>query len=113
MDFRDLTDEASYLAEIGRRLARRRIEMGLTQAVVAEQAGIGKRTLERMEAGQSVQLSNFLRVIRVLGWLEGLERLLPDSGPRPMDLLKLKDHERKRASSKPATNEPWRWGDEP
>ncbi len=46
-----LTDEA-VLAELGARIAGRRVELQLTQAAVAEQAGIAKRTLERMEAGQ-------------------------------------------------------------
>jgi transcriptional regulator with XRE-family HTH domain len=47
-----LTDDA-VLAEIGERLCARRLELQLTQAVVAEQAGIAKRTLERMESGHS------------------------------------------------------------
>jgi DNA-binding XRE family transcriptional regulator len=46
-----LTDDA-VLAELGARIAGRRVELQLTQAAVAEQAGIAKRTLERMEAGQ-------------------------------------------------------------
>lgn len=113
-----LTDEA-VLAEIGERIAARRIDMQLTQAAVAEQAGIAKRTLERMEAGHSSQLSSLIRVIRVLDALPGLDGLVPETGPRPMDLLKRKGKIRQRASGKrsgkssdESSNKPWRWDDE-
>lgn len=116
MKFDGLVNEKAWLAEVGERVARLRIDLGLSQAALAEQAGIGKRTLERLESGHSVQLSNFLRVLRVLGRLEGLEGLLPEGGPRPMDLLKLRGRERQRASPKRVSDEPnedWHWGDEP
>lgn len=52
-----LSDEA-VLAELGQRLARLRVERDYTQAMLAEQAGISKRTLERLEAGPSCQLNS-------------------------------------------------------
>lgn len=109
-----LTDEA-ILAELGERLASRRIELELTQAEVAEQAGIAKRTLERMEAGHSSQLPSLVRVLRVLDAMPGLEGLVPASGPRPMDQLRRQGKARRRAPGKrrkkPAP-EPWTWGDD-
>ena len=84
-----LTDDA-VLAELGARIAGRRIELQLTQAAVAEQAGIAKRTLERMEAGLTSQLATLVRVLRVLDAASGLDSVIPESGPRPMDLLKRK-----------------------
>ena len=108
-----LTDEA-VLAEIGGRMAARRIDLELTQAAVAEQAGIAKRTLERMEAGHSSQLSSLIRVLRVLDDLSGLENLVVPVGPRPMNLLQRKGKVRQRASSRRAKNtsgKPWRWDD--
>ncbi|MCC5863918.1 MAG: helix-turn-helix domain-containing protein [Wenzhouxiangella sp.] len=109
-----LTDDA-VLAELGERLAARRLELQLTQAAVAEQAGIGKRTLERIEAGQTSQLVSLIRVLRVLDALPGLDGLLPTVGTRPMDLLKRKGKRRQRASSQraaEAASKPWRWDDE-
>ena len=110
-----LTDDA-VLAELGARIAGRRVELQLTQAAVAEQAGIAKRTLERMEAGQTSQLATLVRVLRVLDAASGLDNLIPESGPRPMDLLKQKGKVRQRASgrraAKPAGN-PWRWDEKP
>lgn len=110
-----LTDDA-VLAELGARIAGRRVELQLTQADVAEQAGIAKRTLERMEAGQTSQLGTLVRVLRVLDAASGLDNLIPESGPRPMDLLKQKGKVRQRASGKraaKAAGTPWRWDEKP
>ena len=106
-----LSDDA-VLAELGSRIGARRIELQFTQAAVAEQAGIAKRTLERMEAGKSSELGTLVRVLRVLDAASGLDTLIPQSGPRPMDLLKQKGKVRQRASGKRAAKpeaKPWRW----
>lgn len=106
-----LTDDA-VLAELGARIAGRRVELQLTQAAVAEQAGIAKRTLERMEAGQTSQLSTLVRVLRVLDATSGLDSLIPESGPSPMDLLKQKGKVRQRAAGRRAEEKlakPWQW----
>jgi len=109
-----LADEA-ILAELGERVARRRLDLQLTQADVAEQAGIAKRTVERIEAGASAQMSSFIRMLRVLDLLQGLERMVPEAGPRPMDLLKRKGRVRQRASSRRGPDQagkPWSWDDD-
>jgi len=108
-----LTDEA-ILGELGGRLAQRRLELQLSQEALAEQAGVSKRTVERVEAGATTQMSSMIRVMRGLGLLERLEALVPEAGPRPMELLKLKGKARKRVrtTKKPADEKPWTWGDE-
>jgi transcriptional regulator with XRE-family HTH domain len=109
-----LADEA-ILAELGERLARRRLDLQLTQAEVAEQAGIAKRTLERIEAGASAQMSSLIRVLRVLDALPGLDGMIPEAGPRPMDLLKRKGKTRQRATRRrleaPA-GKSWSWDED-
>jgi transcriptional regulator with XRE-family HTH domain len=115
MKISNLLVDDTILAELGSRLAQRRIDLQLTQAEVAEQAGIAKRTLERIESGASAQMSSLIRVLRVLDSLPGLDRLLPESGPRPMDLLKREGKVRQRASrrrSPPERQKPWTWEDE-
>ena len=108
-----LTDDA-ILAELGGRFAQRRLELQLTQEMLAEQAGVSKRTVERVEAGATTQISSIIRILRVLGLLDRLETLVPEAGLRPMDLLKLKGKVRKRASGKrkPTDEIPWKWGNE-
>jgi len=116
-----LTDEAA-LKEIGLRLERRRLELNLTQLELAREAGLGKRTIERIEDGGSCQLGGFLRVLRALGILADLEALLPESKPGPMELLKAKGRERLRATGSRSRSDketsriredatPWKWGE--
>jgi len=69
---RQLTDDA-ILAEIGARIAHHRLNLQLTQAALAEQAGVGKRTVERIEAGGSAQMASVVRVFRVLELLSSLD----------------------------------------
>ena len=109
-----LTDDA-ILAETGKRIARCRLDHQLTQADVAEQAGVSKRTVERIEAGASAQMSTIIRILRILDLLPGLDNLVPEPGPRPMELLKLKGKVRQRASSNQRsdrTGKKWSWGDD-
>ena len=108
-----LSDDA-ILEALGNRIARRRLSRQMTQAALAEEAGLSKRTVERIEAGGTSQLLSLIRVLRVLDLLSGLDLLVPDTGPRPMDLLKLKGKQRQRARSKSAADqarEPWSWGE--
>ena len=113
----ELTDWA-VLQEIGDRLERRRIDAGLTQAHLAEEAGISKRTVERIEAGHSSDFVMLLRVLRVLKLLEALDQAVPDLPQSPLLLLKGRGRARKRvghsrrppvgtAAPKPAA--PWKW----
>ena len=110
----DLSDEA-VLLELGERLAQRRIALELTQARLAEQAGIAKRTLERMEAGASAQLSSLVRVLRALDLLESLDQLLPPAAPGPLDWLRREGRIRQRVSSRRQAErapETWSWDDD-
>ena len=109
------TDSAA-LAELGLRLAKARLARNLKQEDLALAAGLSKRTVERMETGRSVQMSNFIRALRALKLLQNLELLVPDSSPSPLAQLKHRKRERHRASSprepRPAPG-PWTWGDTP
>ena len=113
MPIHRLMSEEALLQELGQRIGRLRLERNLTQAQLAEQAGISKRTLERLESGAAaIQLSLFLRVLRQLDLLERLDLLIPEPQPSPLALLELQQSTRKRASrsrvAKPASS--WTWG---
>lgn len=111
-----LTNEA-ILQELGERLAGARLERNLTQAALAEEAGVAKRTVERLESGQAAtQLSGFVRVCRALGLLERLDALVPEGTASPIAQLRLQGRKRQRATGlKAASGEAkkWTWGDEP
>jgi transcriptional regulator with XRE-family HTH domain len=112
--------DAAILQEIGSRLLRRRIDANLTQAQLAEEAGISKRTLERIESGQGTDFVMLIRVLRALKLTDGLESLVADLPQSPIVLLKKQGRERKRVGhprgrdnstrpGKPAG--PWKWGE--
>lgn len=101
------------LRELGARLAGLRLAHSMTQAHLATQAGVSKRTVERLESGQSGQLSSLIRVLRGLDLMKELNVLVPPTRPGPMDLLRLQGKTRRRASrtSLPDDHdEPWTWG---
>jgi transcriptional regulator with XRE-family HTH domain len=109
-----LTDEA-LLTAIGERLARLRLSRDLTQQQLAEQAGVGLRTVQRLESGlAATQLSGFVRVCRALGLLDRLEIFLPETVPSPMAQLQQQGRTRQRATGKkmaPAKPKKWTWGE--
>jgi transcriptional regulator with XRE-family HTH domain len=114
MKISELGTDDAILTELGLRLAHRRVELQLTQADVAREAGIAKRTLERIEAGESAQLSSLLRIFRALELLPALDRAIPEAKPGPMEMLENKGKLRQRASRsrKDESGQPWSWDDE-
>lgn len=110
----ELSDEA-ITQEVGSRLSRARLELNLTQAELAEEAGISKRTLERLEKGAvATQLSALIRVCRVLGLLDRFDSLLPEDRPTPIEQLEGKAQRRRRARGSDASQKtkPWSWDEE-
>jgi len=114
------TDEA-VLQEIGARLTGLRLGKNWTQEGLANQAGVGKSTVERIEKGVSSQTINFVKIFRALDLLPSLFNTLPESTPSPLNLLKLKGKTRIRASKKRkaskattflAETKPWVWGED-
>ncbi len=109
--------DAIALDRLGSRLAAQRLALNLTQADVAEQAGVSKRTVERLESGgTATQLSTFLRVCRVLGLQGRLDQLVPEPASSPVAQLRQQRHTRKRASGQSDSAEPatrkttgWDW----
>ena len=100
------TDE-SALAILGKRLAAFRVRNNWTQADLAQKAGVGKGTVERIERGESVQVLNLVKVLRVCGALDLFLNIFPDDSPSPMQLLymgKIKTRRRARTSGKKADN---------
>jgi transcriptional regulator with XRE-family HTH domain len=113
-----LTDEA-VLSELGARLERTRLERNLTQRELASEAGVERKAVQRIEAGESVKLVSLIRVLRALELLDALDQLVPEPVPSPIELLSLHGRSRRRASGErrksPSARKQavgWHWGDE-
>jgi len=124
------TDD-SVLSQLGQSLAQSRLRKRLTQDQLAREAGVSKRTILRIERGESIQLTNLVRILRTLNLLHALDALKPQ--PSPIEQLRGKRtrvrRSRSEKSSKPSpptsarkpsgnptANPPpdrtWTWGDE-
>ncbi|MEZ6006042.1 MAG: helix-turn-helix transcriptional regulator [Planctomycetota bacterium] len=103
----------AVLLHLGQALQRLRLERDLTQAQLAREAGISAPTVKRLEAGESVQLSHWLKVLRALGQEAALLELLPIESPSPVQAWEQRKTTRKRASGSrsPEAPSPWHWGD--
>jgi transcriptional regulator with XRE-family HTH domain len=119
MMLNDLLTNDAVLAELGRRLERQRLSRNLTQDQLAEQAGIGRATVQRLERGQSVQTTSLIKLLRALGLLQSLDAALPEVLERP--IAQLEDERRRRPRQRARARGrgrgraegTWRWGDEP
>jgi len=99
MKFANQISDEGILRELGERLTGARLGRNLTQAALAEAAGVSKRTLERLESGEAAtQLSGFLRVCRAPGLLGRFDTLIPEAIPSPMQPMKSQGRQRRRAS---------------
>ena len=110
----NLTDSA-VLVELGKRLKEQRFALNFSQADLAEKAGVSKRTVERIESGESTQMSNFIRILRGLELLNQFDSVAPEIGITPIDMLELKGKPRQRVSRKKnilRNKNKWQWGDE-
>lgn len=98
MNFNTMSPAAISL-ELGQRLKRTRLNADITQAELAKRTGLNRRTILNAEKGK-VQLENLIAILAALDLLNQLNTLLPDQQFSPLQLAKLKGHERKRASGK-------------
>jgi transcriptional regulator with XRE-family HTH domain len=100
--------------EMGRRLTRLRLARNVTQRALAEEAGIGQRTLGRIEAGHSCSLDSFLRLAIVLGVAEALLSAVPSGDIRPIERVDSGGRERQRARRRRGRppKEAWSWAED-
>ena len=101
MDFSAMNDKA-ILGELGVRIQRRRLAMNISQSELMRKAGVARKVIQNIEGGQGATLKGFVRTLRALGLTTELELFLPEPGPSPLELAKLKGRERLRASGRRA-----------
>lgn len=100
--------------EMGRRLAKLRLARNVTQRRLAEDAGVGLRTLRRIETGQPSGWDSLLRVAIALGLAEGLLSAVPPQEVRPIERVDSRGRERQRARPRkdPSPVDPWSWAED-
>ncbi len=98
-------------AGLGRRLAKIRLARNITQESLAREAGLGLRTLRRLEAGGPATLDSFLRIVIALDLKDSLLHAFPVQEISPILRMDSGRSERKRArpAKAEAPVEPWTW----
>ena len=91
----DTTKE--ILREVGARLRGFRLQRNVTQAELAETAGVGHATVKRAEAGESILLESLVKILRALGRVEALDSFLPEPLVSPIRLADQRERRRRRA----------------
>lgn len=94
-----------------KRLDEIRLSRNISQAELAEKAGVSRSTLTRLADGRAISLDSFVRVTQALGLADHLAVLLPDPRIRPVERVRLDGAERQRASGKRREFSAWTWGD--
>ena len=98
--------------EIGQRLEALRLARNVSQAELANEAGVSRGTVARVEGGGGASLATLIRLLRALGIAERLAMLLPEANVQPIDRVRLKGKQRQRARpSSRAKPGDWHWGD--
>ncbi len=111
--------DAAVLAEIGERIREVRLGRNISQEQLAEEAGIGRVTLQRIEHGSTgTSVRSLIRILRALDLSEGLDLLVPERRPSPLQQIAAEGRRRQRAGSQRSADRDedagggWVWGDE-
>ncbi|RFA25799.1 hypothetical protein CAI21_18250 [Alkalilimnicola ehrlichii] len=95
-DIDSMSDEA-VLQLLGERLARYRLNRNQTQANLAHEAGLARRTVSKVENGHVIDSRCLVRLLRALGLLDRLDLLVPESPVSPLALVEARGRVRERA----------------
>lgn len=88
----------AVLEEVGRRIERLRLRRNLSLAQLAEEAGVGTATLQRLESGSNPTLKTMVQVLRALNRLEDLDALVAEVEVSPFEISEARPTPRRRAS---------------
>ena len=83
----------------------------MSQQDLEDKTGVSKRSISRLEQGESVQVDNLFKILLALGLGDNIELLVPDQTKRPSYYLKKMDTVPKRVRKKTVRKE-FKWGDE-
>lgn len=75
---------------LGKRIRARRLLANVSQAALADKAGISRRALVRLESGQGSTVHTLISTLKALGLEEQLTFLVPVPTVSPMAMLKAK-----------------------
>ena len=100
-----------YIKELGQKIKTYRVMNQMSQQDLEDKTGVSKRSISRLEQGESVQVDNLFKILLALGLGDNIELLVPDQTKRPSYYLDNQENKQKRVRKKTETKE-FKWGDE-
>ena len=92
--------DPAIVKEICSSIRQMRLNKNITQEELAERAGVNRTTISKMEAGRAATLLTLVQVIRAMDRLDVFNLFMEEPEISPMQLLKIQEHQRKKASPK-------------
>lgn len=99
IDWVKMSDTA-IVSQLGNFIKHTRIKQNITQAQLAEMAGLNRWTISQLENGESVTLTTLIQVLRALDVLYVLNNFEINDEISPIEYAKLKEKKRQRVRSK-------------
>lgn len=96
INWTSMTD-GTIISHIGGFVKNKRVEKNITQAILAEKAGINRYTISKFENGYSVTLQVFIQILRALDLLYILNDFNSSQQVSPLEAVKLAKKKRQRA----------------
>lgn len=107
----DKKEYREYIGELGEKIKAYRIMKELSQQELADKTGVSKRSISRLEQGETVQVDNLFKILLALDLEDNIDLLVPDQTKRPSFYLEKPDNKPKRVRRKTERND-FKWGDE-
>lgn len=92
--------DPAIVKEIGGSLRHMRLNKNISQDQLARMAGVDRTTISRMEAGRAATLLTLVQVLRALDKLDILDVFREESQISPLQVLKIQERQRQKASPK-------------
>jgi DNA-binding XRE family transcriptional regulator len=92
--------DAELVKTLGSFIKHHRLEQNKTQAQLAEEAGINRATMSAIENGVNTNMITFIQLLRALKLLQLLQVFQAEKHISPIQLAKMEQSKRKRASRK-------------
>lgn len=99
IDWAQLSDTAIML-QIGAFIKKTRLQQNVTQAQLAEMAGLNRWTISQLEKGEAVSLTSLIPILRALDALYVFNHFEVQEELSPLAYAKLKKKYKERARNK-------------
>lgn len=99
------------MKELGNKIKLYRIMKEMSQQDIVDKTGISKRSISRLEQGESVNTDSLFKVLLALDLGGNIEMLVPDQTKRPSYYLEQSQSIPKRVRKKTEKTN-FKWGDE-